>query len=209
MSADVRNPIKRREKGKSVSENSSIFEPGLSQSTSTSQKFMPTQYSPLPGTKIPPPIAPRTPPLFTQARSPPPMIRPVTSPIPTNIRMVNNTPVPPRSPIIPIPILNKNLPISNKPDIPYPQIVTTPIPTPTTTTPIPIPTPIQDTPLPVEESIEQVTNETITETIEPSTTPDDTLPTTSVSEIRNEDGHDLQEVYDEFKQSFKGYATFK
>ena len=74
---------------------------------------------------------------------------------------------------------------------------------------IPIPTPIQDTPLPVEESIEQVTNETITETIEPSTTPDDTLPTTSVSEIRNEDGHDLQEVYDEFKQSFKGYATFK
>ncbi len=70
-----------------------------------------------------------------------------------------------------------------------------------------ISTPIQDIPLPVEEAIEEVKDEIITETTEFST--DDSLPTASVSEARNEDGHDLQEVYDEFKQSFKQYSTFK
>ena len=70
-------------------------------------------------------------------------------------------------------------------------------------------TPIQEISLPVEEVIEEVKVEPTTETIQPLTNTDDSLPTVSVSETRNEDGHDLQEVYDEFKQSFKQYSTFK
>ena len=72
-----------------------------------------------------------------------------------------------------------------------------------------LPTPIQEISLPVEEVIEEVKVEPTTETIQPLTNTDDSLPTVSVSETRNEDGHDLQEVYDEFKQSFKQYSTFK
>lgn len=70
------------------------------------------------------------------------------------------------------------------------------------------PTPTQETPLPVEEVIEEVKVESKEEIIEPTIT-DDPLPTASVSEARNEDGHDLQEAYDEFKQAFKQYSTFK